>query len=166
MKRLLLIASVISLASAAVAWLSISSSIEDQLKNACSAVLADRLRSPSTLQVRAWSELLRRPATELEYVGLPPDRSFYGEKYWPQMHDVYETSQFLYRSAHPDIILLVIDYDAQNAFGAPVRAMAECSYFVHGKDDPSLISEPIVRIDGMTALEWSTDQLVRSMQTR
>lgn len=162
-KLLLLSAAGLSVAAATAVW-AWQGSTESMLKKACLIVLEGRLRSPSTLDVRKWSDLERRPATKDEYVGPPPVQAHYQEEDWESVLKLHKDMETLYEMGQPDILLLSIDYEAANAFGTPVRGLVECSYFVNGDEAPDSISETSVRIDGKTQLQWSVEQLIQLKQ--
>ena len=144
---------------AGVVWWLNYSSTEKSLQRACLSVLAERLRSPATLQVVEWSPMARRPASKSEAIGEPPLRSHYRADDFPGALDRWKKREDRFDISPPDILYMYLEYDAANAYGTPVRGYSECSYIVSSDPKSSVsISETGTKVDGFTAMGWSVEQ--------
>jgi len=93
---------------------------EDRLADLCEEMLVERLVSPSTYE-RIEADIEKKPL----------DRSS-----WLERVNATGDSDFLYRQAmrmrlssqDPDLTVVLIEYDAGNAFGGLIRATAQCEY--------------------------------------
>lgn len=149
----------VAAAAAAIFWMR-SNSFEADFKAACMNVLADRLRSPATLEVKEWSALERRPATLEEFVGGAPNRADVGDdEAWERAMKLQRLREELYALGLYDIVLLSFTYDAKNAFGVPIRGGSECSYVLDRKTKRATIDESSIRVDGLTKFDWALEQL-------
>lgn len=116
--------------------------------SACEEAIKLRLKAPSSYARFSFTEsqqpIRTRDAIEyrLKYeMGIEePSRSAY-------------LADFAGGKLDPVAFKMVIEYDAQNSFGALLRASAVCDFFdLNGKE--AAASPMTVRIDGDTHLEW------------
>lgn len=120
---------------------------DSAMLTACEASLKKRLLSPSKYErieiVRSETEMDRQ--TYAKQVG--------GSTDIPTSHFRSRMQEFESGRVRPKIFTLVISYDALNAFGTPIRSVAQCEYVSNYGDD-SQASEVTVSIDGKTYTEW------------
>ncbi|MGD9476105.1 hypothetical protein [Shinella sp. G-2] len=119
-----------------------------QVLTACEDAIKQRLRSPTSYDRVSLRE------TE-EQISRREDVVF---KFRRQGYSAEETAVFMKEvDAAPEKVTLyakTIEYDAKNAFGAPLRNRTTCEYFtIDGKEDAALASN--VTLDGKSLAEWS-----------
>ncbi len=160
---------ILTLATAALAaigaavWTSNRNSQEAIMLDACEKVLLERLRSPSTYQLIEASDIRTEEATEDDYLynNDPAEKKRTIELHLrqPELAENHEYLRDLFRSTNMQKLTMVIEYDAENGFGTPIRGRSLCAVFRDG-DDPMQRGEFMnVRIDGKTSIDWAFDGL-------
>lgn len=135
-------------------------STEQSLRRACVEVLEDRLKSPSSLTIVKWHKITSRDATKEEVVGPTPSRSDYGDNYEIAMK-AHKSLEEIYAASPGKILEVVMEYDAKNGFGTPIRGRSVCSYHTQRDQERQDISATSTKLDGETNLEHSISQLKR-----
>ena len=140
-------------AAAAGVWAWQKPTFESALKDACTSVLAQRLKAPSTFKVTSWGSLVQRNATLEEYAGKPPTAAEFGSRL-AEVKKLYDDMVSMFDEGEDGIALLDFEYEAANSFGVPIRGFARCSYVFNRPSDDSKVFEPSVKIDGKSHMDW------------
>ncbi|MBC7280011.1 hypothetical protein [Hoeflea sp.] len=137
-------------AGAALAYFGvIDNPLEPALYAKCEDVLKRRLKSPSSYKrVKMW----------------PSEKSLSAEQYAVEKPDMADSSYGLKKLADiesgalkPVLRQVLIEYDAQNGFGAAIRGAAKCSYVADSSNDRIL--GIMVRINGKTHTDWLVESI-------
>ena len=125
---------------------------DSKMTKLCEGAIQKRLRSPST-----YERVEITPAGEKKFSDRQEFLNYLADNEdFPPLRSSY-IGLFDAKKADPTVYALFISYDAQNAYGAPVRDHVMCDYFsIDGS--PSDVSESNVKIDGKTHIEWLVDQ--------
>lgn len=135
----------------------------DQFITACKAEISRRLLSPSTykqIKVEAFDKEIGRDEykamRELEMQKMKTSAELESAKNMLNL-DLFSIDEGRYK---PVIKTAVIEFDADNSFGTPIRQTALCTYETRvGKNE---VSEFLVEVDGQTRLEYLAEQIKRS----
>lgn len=112
---------------------------EAQLLAACDKAISARLKSPSSY--RRIDALPYRPSH------LSPEAAA-GDGADPREVAVYARMGGAWRHR------IMIEYDAANAYGTPMRAAATCDYLGFSEAPPDKVTDTLIRIDGQTDSDW------------
>lgn len=124
---------------------------EAKIISVCEEVLKERLRSPSGYK-RIRISQTETPLTGGEYLALqssPP-----GPNLTRLILEQYEAGQ-----VKPTRLTLLIEYDAPNAFNAPIRGFAKCEHV--SIDNGRSASTFDTQVDGKTKWQWLTESIRR-----
>ncbi|MEA5160534.1 hypothetical protein U5903_07070 [Cereibacter johrii] len=142
-----------ALAGSGLAW-SRYHSTEQALRRACVMAIEDTLLAPSTMQVREWSEMRVRAATEVEAIGPEPTRRQFGSlfQFTDAQYD-FRDRKAAYEAGPPSVALVRVTYDSDNGYGTPVRGAARCTYMSDkiGSSDP--VPYDAVKVDSASDIE-------------
>ena len=131
---------------------------EEQSVLACEVVLKTRLRSPSTYSRVLFTPLLREQTTIEAYLGIDTEEGrVRAEEYSarnPEYRRAFDARRQRFEESPMELVYTVIEYDAQNAFGTPVREWARCEDFVRIGTEISVLSFRDPRINGKTFAGW------------
>lgn len=155
----LVAALVVAAGAAGSYWLHYGST-EQEMRRACSRVLAERLKSPSTLKVVRWYPMRTKAATKDDAVGPQPTREEYGDRYDKAL-ELYQLNERIFDEHPGGTLQILFEYDAANSFGAVLRRQSICSYYTYRPDKRQSISPLTLKVDGETSLGWSMKQLER-----
>lgn len=126
----------------------------------CEAELANRLRAPATYRRVSAGEVRRSTASLEECMGWPTAEDRAADEAAARRNSTVrdiQADQLARCNASPgEHVSLVIEYDAANAYGTPVRGRTVCS----SVSPPGAALSEVgrfggLRIDGYTALSWS-----------
>lgn len=148
----------VSIAGGAAYWYANYGSPEAKFISACEDVLLGRLKSPSTYKRISVTELHTQEATLDEFLGIYSEeqRLDYSRRNAgdPKLAELARWRSESFRNGEFEIASIILDYDAANGFGTPIRGSSWCSVVVRkGADLDSAFGGPA--IDGYTALDWS-----------
>ena len=121
---------------------------------ACEASLQERLKAPSTYRrISVGDEQVRNIS--------------FDDYFKARGEDSAALKQILIRTSKSQPIerSLLLEYDAANSFGVPLRSRVICSYAGRDRQDYPEMKES-VRIDGRTYTEWLVDQANRASALR
>lgn len=124
---------------------------EEKLIGVCEDLLKERLRSPSAYK-RIGVTRTEAPLTGAEYLAV--------QRTDPASHaGRLLLEQTASGAIKPTRISIIIEYDAPNAFNAPIRSFAKCEHVsTDGGRNAGMFD---VLVDGKTKLEWLTESLRR-----
>lgn len=119
---------------------------DSPLTTACEGRVKNILLAPTTyrrVELKEWSETL----TPGQWLGKR------GSAHWEE--DKKRRSEMERDGVQPAEFFSRLSYDADNAFGVPIRASVLCSYL---SESPSMRDVPFwtIKIDGKTYAEWLT----------
>lgn len=126
----------------------------DAFVDACEDVLKERLKSPSSykrISTFESSQLL----DEREYAEYLTTR---GES---EAVQEWAMKEFKSGSIKPTNFSILIEYDADNSYGAAIRGYATCTYISdYGRrPEDRKLAKFIVQVDGENSIEWLRQQL-------
>lgn len=132
------------------------------MAQACEALIAERIKSPSSYLRLSASDILRDPGTLDDYLGETTSSKRAANAIRAgkdaDFKSARDAAAYVFRDGGFDRISIIITYESANSFGASLRADSVCSeYVLKGapfEDGP--LSD--LRLDGMTSMEWLTDQ--------
>lgn len=116
------------------------------LVRSCDAAIKERLKAPSTYR-RASAAESQKAITFEEYFA---DNDSYGDA----------ARRLLVSSAteKPIQFIAVLEYEAQNSLGVPLRAMATCTFnALSSNEQPG--GKEFVKLDGKTNVQWLVRQV-------
>ncbi|MDO6526950.1 hypothetical protein Q4519_14785 [Motilimonas sp. 1_MG-2023] len=129
---------------------------------ACSEIMKDRLKSPSSYQVLDSSDILYEPFT-LEYWEKNNPMDKYADldkvKFWQSMRDLAEQQE---KNGNNKVAKIIIKYEAKNAYGTPIASEMLCKYETKGPEVPSDVDDFNlfeVHVNGMTKSDWLMSQI-------
>lgn len=138
---------------------SASASTEQSLREACTEVIQDRLASPASFTVIEWFPMTSHLASKEEALGPAPTREEFGTGYDSAV-ELYGTLEKLFSMGTNYMLQIVVEYDASNAYGVPIRNRSVCAYHITGPDDgDENISVGQVKLDGETMAEHAINNL-------
>lgn len=125
---------------------------DSKLVSGCEAQIKERLRSPSTynrISVREYSEPVPADVYIQEREKLDTPRVV-----------EYERGRLADGSIKPTNHIAIIEYDAANVYGTPIRSFSKCEYRT---SQPRLddVMAPLIKVDGATNLERLTNELLK-----
>lgn len=125
------------------------SAFDSPLIKACEDGVKLRLRSPATYNRVEVVEVARpQPMSADEYVA-------FQAKYYPASSNAAVDGL----APSPAVHEAFIKYDADNAFGTPIRGVANCKFATEdGKMPVSSISDMMIVINDQTYFEWAADE--------
>lgn len=143
-------------------WVATAKSEVDLMLEACDSAIQERLRSPSTYVRVGFSPIKRRDASLNEFLGIPhpEQRARHDEAKAKNkaIADFDADMRKYFRMGEHEFVYTIVEYDAENGFGAPIRSTAECSLVVptgsEAKPKASTVS-----IDGYTTLDWALSRI-------
>lgn len=124
---------------------------EPKIVSLCEEILRERLRSPSGYK-RIKVTQTETPLTGGEYLALqssPP-----GPNLTRLILEQYEAGQ-----VKPTRLTLIIEYDAPNAFNAPIRGFAKCEHVSTDNGRNATTFDTL--LDGKTKWQWLVDSIRR-----
>ena len=143
----------------AAVFLSRSSNPQAAFVAACDEAITARLLAPATYKrITATAYTVGTPSTYDELTGqdfaakrelVRQDRATS-----PDLAAIYMADYEAFLSKPPQLARALIEYDASNAAGVPIRAFADCRARVD-PDDLATFAAPFVLIEGMTQMEWA-----------
>lgn len=126
--------------------------------DACEETLKDRLKAPSTFRMLDEPTVTATKVSAAVAAGPPPD-DFRGTDQHTRLQELHELQLSMYRDGawrHRALI----EYEAQNAFGTPIRNVSRCDAYTFDEAPPtSRYGNVRVQVDGKSAMEWLTDQV-------
>jgi hypothetical protein len=138
---------------------------ESLLLAKCDDLIKDRLRSPATYQRVEVTDFTRRPANKLEYlqVETPEKLKLRAEQSARDKRsaEIYARQEEMFDSRKMEELSAIISYDAANGYGTPIRSVSMCTIYLDEGEALEVGSGLGVRVDNMTALDWSFEQLRR-----
>lgn len=113
---------------------------------ACEAALKERLVAPATYR--------RIRVTKA------PDELVPAEEYFEKSGDSPAVVAALRASGQqPMRRRAIIEYDAENRIGVPLRGIVECSYDALGKEELDRVTASSVRVNGKTITDYMIDAI-------
>lgn len=133
----------------------------DRVLQACELALQKRLEVPSSYQLVAHSDLVRRPATLPEYMGwwTPEHRRRAAERARRSSAymEVRGLMRELFEEYGADYREMRLDYEAADGLGEPYRATALCAGTTLPDKDFEAFANGGPAIDGLTHAEWAEE---------
>jgi hypothetical protein len=115
---------------------------------ACEEAMKERLKAPSTYRRISVSET-KEPLSFEQYYAARPES------------DAVKTVLIRGATEKPVKRTILIEYDAANAFGTPLRSRSLCTFEASDSREVPL-GKDFVTIDGKSYVQWLVDQLPRT----
>jgi hypothetical protein len=159
MPRLAIILAVVAASCIAAEAAPIWQTSDAALLGACDEAIQERLKAPSTYERVNSTEFERRPATLDDFMGwTKPEMelqaralAIHNQRY----AEALKLQMDAFRIGEYDLIESVIQYDADNAFGTPIRSTATCSDVINRGATFEQFGPIGPRINGQTNLDWA-----------
>lgn len=151
-----------------VAYANYTPPIGQQFLTDCEYLLKGRLRSPSTYARVSASDLDRAPASYNEFMEIDTPE----KKEWrlsiartnPDYMKLYDAKAKSFRLGEHERAYIFIEYDADNAYGTPIRDTAECYQIVSVGKDVAVNGYLGTMLNGFGAIDWHTFRLWKTNQ--
>lgn len=131
---------------------------------ACEKMVKERLRAPSTYKRIAATPITRGTAILEEFLRIdtPEKAAWRADRNARNsaLDDWFKADKEAFLAGDIEQALVVIDYDAANGFGTPLRQKAYCK--VYPKKGEKIDMRPLwldMRADGFNSYEWPSFQL-------
>ena len=124
---------------------------DSKMVTACEEVLKGRLLAPSEykrIEIKQFEEPIGRADFE----------HYFADNDLPPVIQKLRKDQFDRGELKPLLYLVLISYDAPNAYGTPVRSISRCEYPTMNGDD-SGVYKTTVLVDGETSTDWLMKQI-------
>lgn len=134
---------------------------ETVLTTICEGALKERLKAPSTYRLIESRGFVRREATRDEFMGwFTPEAKTRSESISSRDRDyrkLIDTQASWYdkEGQRKDYVSVLIEYEADNSFGTPIRDTVICEGTVKASEPFDDVGVVGPSIDGETAIEWA-----------
>ncbi|MER8913741.1 hypothetical protein NKI32_07865 [Mesorhizobium sp. M0761] len=135
---------------------------DSKMTRICEDMLTDRLRSPSSyrrIEISHYSDQI--PVEEFRKI---KEAEIVNDKDYVTLKRILDlTIGSMSKNHLPVMFKKYIKYDADNAYGTPIRGLAECTLLAeNGKESSASVFD--VRLDGTTKTEYLTKLILESQQ--